>query len=403
MHEGLFAYGRVSSEEQAENQHAAEQQYSRLLQAGVPKSHVFFDVESGQSDSRQEFAKLLELIKAGKVKELIATRWDRLSRNFAIYHQLKELLQLKQVTLRLLDQGEVDFESAAGELSADMQALLAVHEVRLLSERVSKGHRYRRDRKASFGRPPWGYRVVNEKFKVEDRPIICLLEQQPDDPTSFIDLEDDDPRLVPGISKGSIAREAIELFLELHRPRAVLQKLAQKYGVQRKHHVVRRKKTAADISTLLADRGHTEQLADDPEDAAERAALDEILGERPTRKDKDLKQIDLSTSTELLLFRQASSFNEWLRNPVLRGHIAYGKYARKTGKALPADQWQLHYDTHPDQRLIHSDEEYADILALLANNHRHVGTPQKTYYLTGLIFCDRCGHRMSLKNSPNYR
>lgn len=150
------AYGRVSSEEQAENQHAAEQQITRLLNAGVDSSNLFFDVESGQSQTRSEFKRLTQMVGRGEVGEIISTRWDRVSRHFGVYYQFKELLQEHNVILRLLDQGEVDFKSASGELSADMQALLAVHEVRMLSERVRRGHAHRRSRKAPFGRPPWG-------------------------------------------------------------------------------------------------------------------------------------------------------------------------------------------------------------------------------------------------------
>ncbi|NEQ29864.1 MAG: recombinase family protein [Leptolyngbya sp. SIO4C5] len=397
-----FAYGRVSSEEQAENQHAAEQQFTRLLNSGITKSHILFDVQSGQSDSRPEFSKLLKLIEIGKVKEIIATRWDRLSRNFTVYHQLKELLQLKRVRLRLLDQGEVDFDSASGEFSADIQALLAVNEVRMLSERVSRGHAHRRARKASFGRAPWGYRVVDEKFQIDNRPIICLLEQQPDNPDSFRDLADDDPQIIRGISKGEIAREAVELLFKLRRPQKVLKTLTRTYGVQRKSYVVCKKQYAQDVHALLSDSQVNPDVANGIEDKVEIAEIAAILGDRSSKTDKTLKQVDLTTSPELLFFRQGNSFNKWIRNPVLRGHIAYHKYDRRTCKSLPSDQWELHCDIHPDQRLI-SDKEYADIQAILDCNHRHIGTPQKTYYLTGTVTCDSCGYKMVLKSSPQYR
>lgn len=152
----LAVYGRVSSEEQAENQYAAEQQLAYLRTTGVDDRNIYFDIESGQSEKRKFFILLTKAISAGEFDEVVATRWDRVSRNLGIYNQFKELLQEKNVTLRLLDQGAVDFETATGELSADLQALLAVHEVRMLRERVSKGHAYRRSRKAPFGRPPLG-------------------------------------------------------------------------------------------------------------------------------------------------------------------------------------------------------------------------------------------------------
>ncbi|HEY9764282.1 MAG TPA: recombinase family protein [Trichocoleus sp.] len=233
------AYGRVSTEEQAENQHAAEQQITRLLKEGIAPADVFFDVESGASQTRPEFTRLVKLVDAGEIEEIIATRWDRVARNLAVYQRLKEILQANDVKLRLLDQGEVDFDSAAGELSADMQALLAVHELRMLRERVQRGHAHRRSRKAPFGRPPWGYRSVDERLELDTCPFICLLSQRPTNYVPLANLPDGSPELITGISKADIAREAVDLLFQLRSPRAVLKALSEKYGVRRKSHVVK--------------------------------------------------------------------------------------------------------------------------------------------------------------------
>lgn len=114
-----------------------------------------------------------------------------------------------------------------------------------------------------------------------------------------------------------------------------------------------------------------------------------------------LKRVDLTTSKELLFWQQPSSFKEWLRNPVLRGHTAYHKSDPKTKRRLPPEKWELHYDTHPEHRLI-SDEEYAEICIILDTNSRCFAAPNKTSYLTRLICCDVCGHKMVLKNAPKY-
>jgi site-specific DNA recombinase len=104
----------------------------------------------------------------------------------------------------------------------------------------------------------------------------------------------------------------------------------------------------------------------------------------------------------LLFWRQSNSLIEWLKNPVLRGHLAYHKFDSKTGNGLPPEQWELHYDVHPDQRLI-SDEEYSDILSILTANGRQMGVSGKIYYLTGLVYCGTCGAKMVLKNSQAHR
>ena len=375
----IAVYGRVSSEEQAENQYAAEQQLSYLRTTGVDNSNIYFDVESGQSEKRKYFILLTKAIAAGEFDEVVATRWDRVSRNLSVYNEFKELLQEKNVKLRLLDQGEVDFETASGELSADMQALLAVHEVRMLSERVRKGHAYRRSRKAPFGRPPWGYQSVNERLELDKEPIICLLEQRPGNYKALAELPNNSPNLVQGISKSEIAREAVDLFLTLRRPSAVLKTLAATYGVRRKSFVAKGKEKHQGIRELMQE-AH-------PSFSSQQGAL---------------KKVDLITTKELLFWRQSTSLIDWLKNPILRGHLAYHKFDPKTGNGLPPEQWELHHDVHPDQRLI-SDEEYSEILSILAVNSRHVGAPNSTYYLTGLIYCGNCGAKMVLKHSFKHR
>jgi hypothetical protein len=86
---------------------------------------------------------------------------------------------------------------------------------------------------------------------------------------------------------------------------------------------------------------------------------------------------------------------------VLRGHTAYKKYKKRGSKKDPKD-WEMHYDTHPNQRLI-SDEEFQEIQEILKSNARKVGTPEKTFYLTGLVVCERCGHKCVLKRSADYQ
>lgn len=169
----IVGYARVSSREQAENCHALDQQIDRLKSAGA--EHILSDVESGANSERPQFNKLIQLVEDKQVSIVTATRWDRLTRSEAIYIQLKNLFQRSSVKINLLDQGEVDFETASGMLNADLQAIFAVHERRMLKERVKKGFEYRRKKKAAWGRQPWGYTISdNDQYIIDTNPIICL-------------------------------------------------------------------------------------------------------------------------------------------------------------------------------------------------------------------------------------
>ena len=115
-----IGYARVSTEEQAIGSHALEQQIQRLKDAGA--TQVFSDVISGSKNDRKQYNQVLKLIAENKVDKVIATRWDRLTRNEEGYQYLKSLFRDSNVILELLDQGIVDLSTACGELNADIQA-----------------------------------------------------------------------------------------------------------------------------------------------------------------------------------------------------------------------------------------------------------------------------------------
>ncbi len=221
-------YARVSTHEQANDHNALKQQIQRLTQSGIDK--IFQDIESGAKPDRENFRKLLELVNEGKVDMIVATRWDRLTREELVYLELKAMLKNSNVKLKLLDQGFVDLSTAFGELSADMQAIFAVQERRMLTERVNRGFEYRRSNQVAWTRAPWGYAIQDDKYVLDTEPIICLLEDRPQNFRELYDEPDTSPSLL-GISKSQIAREVIDVFFQTRRTRKVLRYLYLKYGV----------------------------------------------------------------------------------------------------------------------------------------------------------------------------
>lgn len=83
----------------------------------------------------------------------------------------------------------------------------------------------------------------------------------------------------------------------------------------------------------------------------------------------------------------------WLNNPVLRGHLCYG---RSRGQRQSHKQhWDIRHDTHPEHRLM-SEEEYRQISEILDWNSKHGGYQFKTdvvHPLSGLIYCGECRGR----------
>lgn len=348
MKQKVVGYARVSTREQAEDSNALKQQIARLRKGGVDE--VYCDVESGANPERKEFNKLVEAVGRGEISTIVATRWDRLTREETAYAVIKALLKKHKVKLKLLDQGQVDLSTASGELSADLQALFAIHERRQLRERVQRGHEYRRSKEVAWTRAPWAYFIENDKYVLDKRPVICLLAERPENYLELYDLSNISTP-IPGISKAEIAREAIDYFLKIRKPRQVLVFLYEKYGVERK-----------------------------PDD-------------------------NLVLSHELLFWSAPQNFaDDWLSNPILRGHTAYCKTNKssdnKRATQKKPEEWQLHLDTHPKERLI-TDEEFVELQSIRQFNAKKQANPGKTCYLTGLVICNRCGYKCVLKSSPN--
>ena len=149
----VYGYARVSTQEQAEEFDALNQQVARLKAAGA--TEVLIDIESGRSDSRKQFNDLLKLVQQNQVDEIIITRIDRLGRSVITIHKSIDIFVKHNVNLRVLD-APVDPNSPFGWFSINQMSGLAEFESRLLSQRVNQGNEYFRQQ-LKFCTPPFGY------------------------------------------------------------------------------------------------------------------------------------------------------------------------------------------------------------------------------------------------------
>lgn len=97
-----------------------------------------------------------------------------------------------------------------------------------------------------------------------------------------------------------------------------------------------------------------------------------------------------------------AGLRNWLTNPVLQGHICYLR--RKDGHLRDRKDWDIHYNTHSDQRLI-TDDELKQIDQILATNAKvkGYGSTALKYPLSGLIYCGECRSACySLSGANNY-
>ncbi len=189
----IYGYARVSTVEQSLEYDALKQQVKRLEDAGADL--VLVDVESGRSNKRKEFNKLLKLVEQGKVREIIVTRIDRLGRSDIDVIRTIQLFNDCGILLRILD-APIDVTSSFGRFSASQMAALADFESRLLSERTRHGMAYFRSQ-GKLQRACFGYKL-NDNKKLEPHQTNFAIARK------MIDL------LLGGYSYGAISRYLVE-------------------------------------------------------------------------------------------------------------------------------------------------------------------------------------------------
>jgi site-specific DNA recombinase len=81
----------------------------------------------------------------------------------------------------------------------------------------------------------------------------------------------------------------------------------------------------------------------------------------------------------------------WLTNPILQGHTAYGRQGHQ--RLRHKDTWDIRYDTHPDQ-VVMTAEQARQIEALLSSNAQTKGWKPRNVKrinpLSGLVYCGEC-------------
>lgn len=346
----VVGYARVSSREQAIESQALEQQIARLEAAGATK--IFKDIQSGSRDDRPELNELMDLVNKREIDEVIITRIDRLARSLPKLHECIRVYLETGVNLRILDQ-QIDLSTSQGKLMANVLGSLSEWEIDQLSERIRHGKQHRRNQKKACESSPWGYRVVNDKYELDNRPFLCLLENLP---ANYLDLYNEAPEKLPGLTVKQIARDCIDIFFQEKGVSRAVRAIFKKYGIAKT--------------------------------SAHKNGEDGILNWTP------------------------GGFSRWLTNPVLCGHTVYfkkltiGKGKRKLND--PAN-WQIISDTHPEHRLL-TDEEATEIKQIIKFNSR-VGhfslnkDPSQPYiyrehtYQSGLVFCAECGSKCISKSA----
>lgn len=146
----VFAYARVSTVEQL-----TENQKEQIAQAGYqiePPRYIEEQVSgSVPALQRPGFVRLLDRLESGDT--VVVTKLDRLGRDSIDVQQTVKLFQSRGVRLVVLQLGNLDLTSSAGELMVKMLAAVADFERDLIIERTQAGLARAKAEGKRLGRP----------------------------------------------------------------------------------------------------------------------------------------------------------------------------------------------------------------------------------------------------------
>lgn len=140
----LFGYARVSTSQQS-----LEIQIKKLERAGVKRSRIFADKESGKNMDRSQFQLLKLKVEQGDT--ILVTKLDRLGRNTVDMVKLIEELDNMGVGLRFLDDG-ITTDGPMGKMVITILSAVSQAERSRILERTNEGREEAKSKGIKFGR-----------------------------------------------------------------------------------------------------------------------------------------------------------------------------------------------------------------------------------------------------------
>ena len=167
----VVGYVRVSTEEQGDSGAGMEAQRRAIIGAcaarGWELRAIHEDVASGKSVAKRPgLEEAMAAVRSGQARGLVVAKLDRLSRSVIDAARTIEDARREGWNLVALDLG-VDFSTAAGTAMAQMTAVFAEMERRLIGERTRAALAVKKAQGVRLGRPPVLDEAVRRKVRRE--------------------------------------------------------------------------------------------------------------------------------------------------------------------------------------------------------------------------------------------
>ena len=172
-------YVRVSTDDQVDYSPDAQAKRCRAYaqqHALGPVTVLADEGWSGKNLDRPSMQKLLALIEAEQVTNIVTWRLDRLSRDSADLSRLIKLMEQHCVSLHSVNEGAVDIATASGRMQVGVHGVFAQFFRESVIENVKMGQRQAAEQGQWINRAPTGYDMVNgELVPNELAPIVARI------------------------------------------------------------------------------------------------------------------------------------------------------------------------------------------------------------------------------------
>lgn len=151
-------YVRVSTEEQADSGLGLDDQRGKVLaecakrELRIVGQYADEGISAKRMDNRPGLLAALEVLDGGQAAHLVVAKLDRLSRSVHDFTGMVDRAERRGWNLTILDM-DLDTSTAGGEMMANMLAVFAQYERKLIGERTKAALQVKKAAGAQLGRP----------------------------------------------------------------------------------------------------------------------------------------------------------------------------------------------------------------------------------------------------------
>lgn len=172
----IAGYCRVSTDEQKKYGYSISAQADKIKNWCNEKNYNLVDIyiDEGFTASNMKRPQLQELLKnLDDIDIVVFTRLDRLSRNVLQANKMLELFNKSNVSMRAIEEDDIDTTNADGMFMFQLKVSLAERELKKTSERIKSVFEYKiKSGQAISGGVPFGYKLENKRYVFDENKHI---------------------------------------------------------------------------------------------------------------------------------------------------------------------------------------------------------------------------------------